>query len=54
LDRIIEWRGTPGTIRVDYGPEYISEKLRIWAEKQGITIQNIQPGQPQQNAYVER
>ncbi|MEY3003730.1 MAG: hypothetical protein RLZZ491_906 [Pseudomonadota bacterium] len=37
-----------------YGPEYISEKLRIWAEKQGITIQHIQPGQPQQNAYVER
>ena len=37
-----------------YGPEYISETLRIWAEKQGITIQHIQPGQPQQNAYVER
>jgi putative transposase len=54
LDRIIEWRGTPGTIRVDYGLEYISEKLRIWAKKQGITIQHIQPGQPQQNAYVER
>jgi putative transposase len=35
-------------------PEYISETLRIWAEKQGITIQHIQPGQPQQNAYVER
>ena len=34
-----------------YGPEYISETLGIWAEKQGITIQ---PGQPQQNAYVER
>jgi putative transposase len=54
LDRIIEWRGKPGTIRVDNGPEYISEKLRTWAEKQGITIQHIQPGQPQQNAYVER
>jgi putative transposase len=37
-----------------YGPEYISETLRIWAEKQGIVIQHIQPGQPQQNAYVER
>ena len=42
LNRLIEWRGKPGTIRVDNGPEYISEKLRMWAEKQGITIQ---PGQ---------
>jgi putative transposase len=24
-----------------------------WAEKQGVTIQHIQPGQPQQNAYIE-
>ena len=37
-----------------YGPEYISGKLLIWAEKLGISIQHIQPGQPQQNAYIER
>ncbi|PIL17601.1 hypothetical protein P775_23775 [Puniceibacterium antarcticum] len=54
LDRIIEWRGKPGTIRVDNGPEYISGKLLIWDEKQGITIQHIKLGQPQQNAYIER
>ncbi len=50
LDRIIEWRGKPGTIRVDNGPEYISENLMKWAKKHGVTIQHIQPGQPQQNA----
>jgi putative transposase len=54
LNRVIERRGKPGTIRVDNGTEYISETLRICAEKQGIAIQHIQPGQPQQNAYVER
>jgi putative transposase len=54
LDRIIEWRGKPGTIRVDNGAEYISIKLLEWAEKQGVTIQHIQLGQPQQNAYIER
>jgi transposase InsO family protein len=54
LERIIEWRGKPATIRVDNGPEYISGKLLIWAERLGITIQHIQPGQPQQNAYIER
>jgi len=37
-----------------YGPEYISEKLRKWAEQHGVTIQHIQPGQPQQNACIER
>ena len=29
LDRIIEWRGKPGTKRVDNGPKYISEKLPL-------------------------
>ena len=54
LDRIIEWRGKLGTIRVDNGPEYISEKQMKWGEKHGVTIQHIQPGQPQQTAYIER
>ncbi|MHA1523020.1 MAG: IS3 family transposase, partial [Alphaproteobacteria bacterium] len=54
LNRIIEWRGPPQIIRVDNGPEYISGKLVAWAEKRGIRIQYIQPGNPQQNAYIER
>ncbi len=54
LDRIIEWRGKPKVIRSDNGPEYISHLLAVWAEKHGITLQFIQPGNPQQNAYVER
>jgi putative transposase len=41
-------------IRVDNGPEYISGKLANWATKRGVQIQHIQPGKPQQNAYVER
>ena len=54
LNRIIEWRGNPETIRVDTGPEYISGKLQEWADKQGIAIQHIQPRKPQQNADIER
>jgi putative transposase len=54
LNRIIEWRGKPASIRVDNGPEYISGKLLAWAESLQINICHIQPGKPQQNAYVER
>jgi putative transposase len=54
LDRIIEWRGQPLAIRVDNGPEYISRTLVNWAEKRCIALTYIQPGKPQQNAYVER
>jgi putative transposase len=54
LERIMEWRGKPRVIRCDNGPEYISHRLIEWAENQGIQLQYIQPGKPQQNAYVER
>lgn len=54
LNQIIEWRGKPKSIRCDNGPEYISHRFLAWAEKQGIKIEHIQPGNPQQNAYVER
>ena len=54
LDQIIEWRGRPAAIQVDNGPEYVSGTLAVWAEKRGIVLWFIQPGKPQQNAYVER
>jgi putative transposase len=54
LNQIIEWRGKPNALRCDNGPEYISGTLRCWAEQQGIALNFIQPGKPQQNAYVER
>ena len=54
LEQIIEWRGKPGSIRCDNGPEYISGALTSWARRKGISIRHIQPGKPQQNAFVER
>lgn len=43
LNRIIEWRGKRGVIRVDNGPEYISGTFLAWAEKRNITNAHIQP-----------
>jgi len=54
LDQVMEWRGKPKAIRCDNGPEYISSKIIEWAEKREIRLAHIQPGKPQQNAYVER
>ncbi|MBB5198701.1 putative transposase [Glaciimonas immobilis] len=54
LNQVIEWRGKPRAIRCDNGPEYISAVTSAWATKRGISIEFIQPGNLQQNAYVER
>ena len=54
LNQVIEWRGSPKAIRCDNGPEYISKLLGDWATERGIVLWFIQPGNPQQNAYVER
>jgi len=54
LDQVIEWRGKPKSIRCDNGPEYISHLLASWAKKNNIILEFIQPGNPQQNAYIER
>ena len=54
LDQIIEWRGKPKRLRCDNGPEFISQALEAWTDKHDIQLEFIQPGNPQQNAYVER
>ncbi|WP_131865448.1 IS3 family transposase [Biostraticola tofi] len=54
LEQLIEWRGKPACIRCDNGPEYLSIQLQKWTIKHQITLLYIQPGKPQQNAYIER
>ena len=54
LDRLVEWRGKPDAIRVDNGPEYLSQVLTAWCQAQGVRLHDIQPGKPNQNAYIER
>jgi len=54
LRQIIGWRGRPKAIRCDNGPEYLSAAIIEWARQYGIRLDYIQPGKPDQNAYIER
>ena len=54
LERIIDRRGKPATIRTDNGPEFTSGDFVSWCGEKQITIQYIQPGKPMQNGYIER
>lgn len=54
LEQLMEWRSKPSVIRCDNGPEFISHEFTKWAKDNDIRIEYIQPGNPQQNAYIER
>lgn len=54
LEELSKNRGLPKFIRVDNGPEFISDKLDSWCKQNKIQLIFIQPGEPTQNAYIER
>jgi len=54
LGQLLSWRGKPAKIRMDNGPELISQRLENWAQAMQIDLLHIQPGKPAQNAYIER
>jgi putative transposase len=53
LDGICAQRGTPAVIRTDNGPEFTGKAMLNWAHRRGIALRLIEPGKPNQNAYVE-
>jgi len=54
LDMLAIWRGYPKQLRLDNGPELISQTLADWAAEHDIALAFIQPGKPAQNAFIER
>lgn len=54
LDELGMVHGYPGHLRLDNGPEFIAEAVAIWAAAHGVALRFIQPGKPDQNAYIER
>lgn len=54
FERLRLERGLPDILRTDNGPEFLSGEFIAWTEQIGMTIQYIQPGKPNQNAFIER
>jgi transposase InsO family protein len=53
MDQICSQRGRPAIIRSDKGPEFTGKAMLNWAHRNGVTLRLIEPGKPNQNAYVE-
>jgi len=53
LDGICSLRGGPAVIRTDNGKEFTGKAMLRWAARNGVTLRLIEPGKPNQNAYVE-
>ena len=54
LDELIALHGRPTTLRMDNGPELTAQALVDWADERRIDLHYIQPGKPDQNAFIER
>jgi putative transposase len=54
LEQMIDLYGKPEAIRMDNGPEFTSIGFKEWCQNQGIARLYIQPGKPDQNAFIER
>jgi putative transposase len=54
LEQLRDWRGLPKAIRLDNGPEICAQVFVEWCASHGIELRYIQPGKPNQNAFIER
>jgi putative transposase len=54
MDQLIEVYGPPSSIRIDNGPELTAQVFVDWCKRKSIELRYIQPGKPDQNAYIER
>lgn len=53
LDEVCAKRGKPAIIRTDNGPEFVGKAMLNWSFRMGVQLKLIEPGKPNQNAYVE-
>lgn len=53
LDRLAADRGLPKAIRTDNGMEFCGKAMLTWAHEHSVKLFLIEPGKPNQNAYIE-
>ena len=53
LEQLAGTRGLPKPIRTDNGKEFCSRAMLTWAHARGVQLFLIEPGKPNQNAYIE-
>jgi transposase InsO family protein len=53
LEQLASTRGLPKAIRTDNGKEFCSRAMLTWAHTRGVQLFLIEPGKPNQNAYIE-
>jgi putative transposase len=53
LDRVAVERSLPAMLRTDNALEFCGRTMLTWAHERGVTLRFIEPGKPNQNAYVE-
>lgn len=53
LDQLATTRGIPQVIRTDNGKEFCGRAMLSWAHTRTVTLRLIEPGKPNQNAYIE-
>jgi putative transposase len=53
LDHLAQTRGLPQVIRTDNGKEFSGRAMLTWAHDRQVKLRLIEPGKPNQNAYVE-
>ncbi len=53
LEQLAGTRGLPKAIRTDNGKEFCSRAMLTWAHTRGVQLFLIEPGKPNQNAYIE-
>ena len=53
LEQLASTRGLPKAIRTDNGKEFCSRAMLTWAHARSVQLFLIEPGKPNQNAYIE-